>query len=225
MSDQNKFKQKESWPLLLLGGGFLLAIIAFAAVYNAFMADDALLVQSYVQQLNITDENSNEALSVYAAPGSVANLKINVAKSIKGLWSSDGISLSITDSQGGAVLAFEEIEQEKNWSKAIEHTVLERNDPVQVDIQFQLSSKAEIGANLSGIVTGQITYPTKKTSEDQKEVTQGLVIPLKVIVISPENLAERVRDTAKKTIWITSPISLLMIVFSIIYMRKNRKSK
>ena len=141
------------------------------------------------------------------------------------MWSSDGISLSITNSQSGAVLASEEIEQEENWSEAINYTVLERNDPVQVDIQFQLSSKAEIGTNLSGVVTGQITYPTKKTGEDQKEVTQGLVIPLKVIVISPENLAERVRDTAKKTIWITSPISLVMIVFSIIYMRKNRKSK
>lgn len=222
MSDQNKFKQKESWPLLLLGGGFLLAIIAFAAVYNAFMADDALLIQSYVQQLSISDKNSNEALSVYAAPGNVTNLKINVAKSIKGMWSSDRISLSITDSQSGAILASEEIEQEKNWNEVIEHTVLERNDPVQVNIQFQLSSKAKIGTNLSGVVTGQIIYPTRKNGKEQKDVTQMLSITLNVIVVSPEELAERVRNTASITMWVTSPVSIAMIIFYVIYKIKSK---
>jgi len=222
--NQTKSKQKESWPLLILGGGFLLAIIAFAAIYVAFNANDSVLIQSYVQQLSFSEIKQNEVFSIYAAPGNITNLKVNIARSIKGLWCSEGISLAIKDLQDGTVLTSEQIVREKNWQEVTQHSLLERSDPVQIDVKFQIPSDVKPGTDLSGFITGQVTYPSKKINEKQKDVTQVVSIALKVIVISPEELAAKVRNTAKITIWVTSPISLAMIIFFVIYNKKIKSS-
>jgi hypothetical protein len=89
-------KQKPSWPMLMLGAGLIAAVLTLAALNNAFSLGDETLIQSYLQRLNAFPKNTQQVQVFVAAPGKQVNLEIQAGKSIKGLWASEGLTISIS---------------------------------------------------------------------------------------------------------------------------------
>ncbi len=223
MKTQIKNNSKKSWPTWMLAAGFLVAVIAVAAVNNAYFVSDRLLIQGYTQKFDISRNYSGDPLNVVASPGKAVNLIITARQSIKGYWSSDALNLVIsTENNESQVLEVDQ-KQEKDWTDDIDFEILEKNDPVEIPVSFILPEDAVIGSDLLGTLTGQITYPVKPSGQAQEDQTTSLSIPLKIQVVSPDDLAQTVRNIAFKTLSISGPIAIICIVIPIAYFLKNRR--
>lgn len=219
-------KQKPSWPLLMLGVGLIALVISLAALYNLAYLGDEALIRSYSQRLKVSTNEAHQEQLIFAAPAKIVNLQIQAGKSIKGLWSTDTLDVVVSDSDTGSVKAEAAITKEKSWDANIQHNaIFERRDPIFVSAAFTLSSDAPIGGELAGNLNGRITFPVISAAGEQEDQTADISFPFRVKVVSPEEIARKVRTQAKTTLSIAAPIALILIGIPLAYFRKHRKSK
>lgn len=219
-------KQKPSWPMLMLGAGLIAAVLTLAALNNAFSLGDETLIQSYLQRLNAFPKNTQQVQVFVAAPGKQVNLEIQAGKSIKGLWASEGLSISISETGSNPAEPAAVISQEKTWDENIQHNaIFERRDAIYIPAEFILASDTVVGRNLQGTIQGNLVYPIIAANGIQEDATYSISVPFVIRVVPPAEIAQAVRSKAKTTLWITSPIALILIAISVAYFRKHRRPK
>ena len=219
-------KQKASWPMLMLGAGLIAAVLALAALYNAFYLGDEALIQSYLQRLNAFPKNAQQTQVIIAAPAKPVNLEIQAGNSIKALWASEGLTINISETRSGAGESAAVISGEKTWNENIPHNaIFERKDPIFILAGFTLAPNASVGGELYGRIEGELVYPVIVSGGVQEDVASELSVPFVVRVVPPAEIARVVRGQAKTTLWITGPIALILIAVPTAYLRRHRKAK
>ena len=226
MQDKSIKKSKPSWPLWVLSVGLLSAVMALASYFNAFQVSEEMLINSYIQEFNVSENYSGESLLVKAVPGSDVNLEIIMEKSIKGLWSTEQIDVNIENQEGEQSIIDLEIERSKDWSEDIDFRIMERWDSAELSVKFRFPEDSAVGSTLSGSIHGKITYPIKEIGNQQKDIQASLNQPLSVDVVSPEELSNTIRGTAIRYMIIFGVIAVIGIgipIVNYLFCRKTVK--
>ncbi|HOA21001.1 MAG TPA: hypothetical protein PKL82_00755 [Anaerolineaceae bacterium] len=219
-------KQKPSWPMLMLGAGLIATVLALAALYNLVYLGEDALIRSYSQRLNAFPKDVSQQQVIFAAPGKSANLEIQAEKSIKGFWSAEALNLTISEKGPDATKAEAVLSKEKSWDDKIQHNaIFERRDPIFIPMSFVLSQDALVGETLAGKIEGKLVYPVVSAEGKQEDVTSSISLTFSVKVVSPDEIAQKVRTQAKRTLSVAGPIALLLIGIALAYFRKLRKPK
>lgn len=219
-------KQKPSWPMLMLGAGLIATVLALAALYNLVYLGEDALIRSYSQRLNAFPKDVSQQQVIFAAPGKSANLEIQAEKSIKGFWSAEALNLTVSEKGPDATKAEAVLFKEKSWDDKIQHNaIFERRDPIFINASFVVSADALVGQELAGKLEGKLVYPVFTAEGKQEDATSSISVPFSVKVVSPEEIAQKVRTQAKTTLSIAGPIALILIGIPLAYFRKHRKPK
>lgn len=226
MQNKSGKKSKPSWPLWVLSIGLLSAVMALASYFNAFQVSEEKLINSYVQNFNVSGGYSGESLQVKAVPGVDVNLEIIMEKTIKGYWGTEQIDISVENQVGTQSVIDFGIEKSKDWSEDINFRIMERRDPAVLPVNFRFPDDIAIGSNLSGSISGEITYPIKEFGNQQKDLQASINIPLSVDVVASEELSNAIRRTAFRFMIIFGSIAVIGIGIPLVkYFNRRRGVK
>jgi hypothetical protein len=160
----------------------LFLIGAFAVPPAYFLNDERMIARASGVSLIEKDASGGDTLFVVAVPGYSAIVSYEAGKSLKGLWGSDDLALTVSDPASGATLYTQDLSAPKDWIGSI--MVVGDSQEKTASPGGELLLPAGFGTGeYEGRLAGTVELPKPSSGEyTVDEVT--LDVPLRLTVLS-----------------------------------------
>ncbi len=218
-----KFFQKPSLPLISIGFGVLIFVLALTAVYAVTGKTDAELIDGFFQRIYFV---SGKPQTVFAIPGTKINLVFVGPRSAGGLIDAAPLSVTLFDPQDNQTYVFAEQVSTLSWKDRLPESGSKLRESL-IEISGDLPAELQPGTKMQLILEGKIDYPLLMHGGEAYSTIEEINHTTDLQIVDETDMLRIVRKKPNLIMAIGFPVSLLLIAWGMkseLYdKRKNEK--
>lgn len=206
-----KFFQKPSLPLILIGIGILIFVLALSAVYAVTGKTDAEMIDGFFQRISFVNDKPQ---TIFATPGSKINLVYVGPRSAGGLIDAAPLTVTILDPQQNQSIVLSERTSTSSWKDIALNSKTKMRESL-IEISEILPAELQPGTKMQLNLEGKIDYPLLMHGGDAYSEIENIDHTASLQIVTREDMLRIVRKRPNLIMAIGFPVSLLLIALGL----------